>query len=153
MQRRIVEPMTVLFIRQELTIPEVGSYGEKFGAAIMAEVKQHNLQVIGPWLYISYNLPKNGKDRYVVDFCLPVQDASNYSGRQVAVKTLDSFSCACTTYTGKLRQLFTKGYQPLVQEIIAAGDQFSGESREVYHSWSGSNSADNCIELQFGVSR
>lgn len=143
--------MTVLFIRQELTIPEVGSYGEKFGAVIMAEVEQHNLQAIGPWIYISYNLPKNSKDRYVVDFCLPVLDVSNYSKSQAGVKTLGGFSCACTTYTGKLRQLFTKGYRPLIQEMIAAGDQFNGESREVYHSWVGPNSEENCIELQFGV--
>lgn len=151
MHRKIVEPMIVMYVTQELTIPEVGAYGEKYGSEIMAEVERHGLRVAGPWVFISYNLPRNGKDRYVVDYCLPILNSDEYSGNMFSIRLLSSFSCAYLEYRGKLKQLFTKGYQPLVQEIVAAGAKFTGESREVYHSWAGPNSVENRIELQFGV--
>ena len=40
--------MTVLCAAQELTIPEVGIYGEKYGAEIMEEVEKYGLRVVGP---------------------------------------------------------------------------------------------------------
>lgn len=49
MQRRIVEPVTVLYAAQKLTIPEVGIYGEKYGAGITEEVDKYGLRVVGPW--------------------------------------------------------------------------------------------------------
>lgn len=151
MQRKIVEPMTVLCAAQELTIPEVGIYGEKFGAEIMAEVEKYGLRVVGPWVFISFNLPKNGKDRYTAEFCLPIENGEAYAGSRFCIKSLSSFSCACAEYNGKLRQIFTKGYQSLVREIVAAKMNFTGESREVYHTWIGPNSPENRIEIQFGV--
>ena len=151
METKIVEPMTVLYAEQELTIPEVGVYGEKYGAEFRQEVEECGLRVVGPWVFISYKLPKNGKDRYRAEFCLPIADGNAYVGRKFSVKSLSRFSCAFVEYNGKLRQLFTKGYQPLVREIIAAEMRFTGESREVYHAWFGPNSPENRIEIQFGV--
>jgi effector-binding domain-containing protein len=151
MDRKIVEPITVLYAEQELSIPEVSVYAEKFGAEIMEEVEKHGLSVVGPWVFISYNLPKNGKDRYRAEFCLPVANGDGYVGGKFPIKSLSLFSCAFVEYKGKLRQLFTKGYQPLVQEIVAAKMRFTGESREVYHVWIGPNSPENQIEIQFGI--
>lgn len=151
MQRKIVEPMNVLCAAQELTIPEVGIYGEKYGVEIMEEVEKYGLRVVGPWVFISYNLPRNGKERYKTEFCLPIENGEIYAGGRFAVKYLSSFSCAYAGYNGKLRQLFTNGYQPLVREIVSAKMNFTGESREVYHAWIGPNSPENRIEIQFGV--
>ena len=151
MDRKIVEPMTVLYAEQELSIPEVGVYGEKFGAEIMQEVEKYGLRIVGPWVFISYNLPKNGKDRYRAEFCLPIANGDGYAGGLFSIKSLSRFSCAFVEYNGKLRQLFTKGYQPLVREIVTAKMNFTGESREVYHAWIGPNSPENRIEIQFGV--
>lgn len=151
MHTKIVERMTVMYAVQELTIPEVRTYGEKYGSEIMAEAQKYGLRAAGPWVFISYNLPKNGKDRYRTEFCLPIATAEGYFGGRFPVRSLSGFPCACAEYTGKLRQLFTKGYQPLVREIIAAKMNFTGESREVYHDWIGPNSPDNRIELQIGI--
>ena len=151
MQRKIVEPMTVLCAAQELTIPEVSIYGEKYGAEIMEEVEKYGLRAVGPWVFISYNLPKNGKERYKTEFCLPIGNGEIYAGDRFSIKSLSSFPCAYAEYNGKLRQLFTKGYQPLVREIVTARMDFTGESREVYHTWAGPNSPENRIEIQFGV--
>lgn len=151
MDRKIVEPMTVLYAEQELTIPEVSLYGEKYGAEITEEVEKNGLRVVGPWIFISYNLPKNGKDQYRAEFCLPIANGEAYAGGKFSIKSLSRFSCAFVEYNGKLRQLFTKGYQPLVREIVAAKMNFTGESREVYHTWIGPNSPENRIEIQFGV--
>ena len=151
MQRKDAAPMTVLCARQELTIPEVGLYAEQYGAQMLAEVEQHGLPVVGPWVFIAYHLPKNAKQRYTTEFCLPIGRAETYRGDRFAVKALVSFPCAYAEYRGKRRQLFTQGYQPLVRDIVAAKLSFTGESREVYHRWVGPNSPDNHIEIQFGV--
>ncbi len=151
MDTKIAEPMTVLCAEQELSIPEVSVYGEKYGGEIMQEVEKFGLQVAGPWVFISYNLPKNGKDRYRAEFCLPIADGTTYTGGRFPVKSLSHFPCAFVEYHGKLRQLFTKGYQPLVRDMVAAKMNFTGESREIYHAWLGPKSADNRIEIQFGI--
>lgn len=143
--------MMVLYAEQELSIPEVGAYGEKYGAEIMEEVEKYGFRVVGPWIFISYNLPKNGKDRYRIEFCLPIANGEAYAGGKFAIKTLSRFSCAFVEYKGRLRHLFTKGYQPLVREIVAAKLDFTGESREIYHVWTGPNSLENRIEIQFGI--
>lgn len=151
MQRKTVAPMTVLYAAQELTIPEVGRYAAQYGPEIMAEVEKFGLQVAGPWVFVSYQLPQNGQDRYRTEFCLPVANADAYSGGRFGVKSLGSFSCASAEYRGELGQLFTNGYQPLVREIAAAHLHLTGESREVYHAWHAPDSPQNLIEIQFGV--
>lgn len=142
--------MTVLYASQELTIPEIGMFGAKYGCAIHGEVDTYGLEVTGPWMFIGYNLPKNKTDRFVVDFCLPVRETGDYAGK-FAIKSTGTFSCASSLYQGKLQHLFTRGYGPLVAEITASGARFTGESREIYHSWIGPESPENRIELQFGI--
>lgn len=146
-----IEPMTVLYAEEVLSISEVGTYGEKYCAEIMEEVEKYGLRIVGPWVFVSYNLPKNGKDRYRVEFCLPIASGEAYAEGKFSIKSLRRFSCAFVEYKGKLRQLFTKGYQPLVREIVTAKMNFTGESREVYHVWIGPNSPENRIAIQFGV--
>lgn len=151
MNRKDAAPMTVLYARQELTIPQVGMYAERYGTQMMEDVEQYGLQVVGPWMFIAYDLPTDGQQRFTSEFCLPIGNAETYAGDRFAVKALGSFPCACAEYSGKLDQLFAEGYQPLIREIVAAGLQFTGESREIYHRWAGANAPENRIEIQFGV--
>ena len=151
MQRKTVAPMQVLFATQELTIPEVGVYAERHGRELMEAVETYGLQSAGPWLFVSYNLPRNETDRYTMDFCLPISNAQAYTGERLSVKQLGSFPCASLVYDGVLRDLFTGGYRPLIEQITAANLNLTGESREVYHAWHGPESHENRIEIQFGV--
>lgn len=151
MERKIVEPMTVIYVAQEVAIPEVRQAAETWCAQIAREVGKHGLHVSGPWVFVSYGLPKNGKDRYRVEFCLPVSNGDTYAGGTFAVKTLARFACACAGYQGRMRHLFTRGYQPLVAEMVLAKLGFTGESREVYYAWHGPDSEDNRMEIQFGT--
>ena len=86
MERKITEPMTVLYAEQELTIPEVGIYGEKYRAEFTQEVEKYGLRVVGPWIFISYNLPKNGRDRYRAEFCLPLGNGEAHAGGKYPIK-------------------------------------------------------------------
>jgi hypothetical protein len=151
MERKTVAPITVLCAPQELTIPEIGTYGERHGRELLADVEKYQLRIAGPWIFVSHDLPQNGKDSFLLEYCLPVEDGDRYAGGRFAIKSLERFPCAYSVYRGRLRHLFTKGYRPLVLDIIASGARFTGESREIYHSWVGRGSADNRIELQFGI--
>jgi hypothetical protein len=88
-------------------------------------------------------MPRDTHTEFDLDFCLPV--ASDEP------PALPALCCARLMYEGPLAELFTGGYQPLLQAMAAAGLRASGESREIYHAWHGPESADNQIEIQIGI--
>ncbi|GGY19867.1 hypothetical protein GCM10011289_24160 [Paludibacterium paludis] len=151
MHQKVVEPLTVLYAAQELTIPEIGSHAEKLCAALLAEAQKQRLSIAGPWVFVYHKLPANGTDRCLAEFCLPVDGPETGSDSAFAVKTLNRFACAASEYRGSLAGLFEHGYQPLVNDITGAGLRVTGESREIYHAWAAPDSPDNRVELQFGV--
>ncbi|WP_156485899.1 hypothetical protein [Crenobacter luteus] len=154
MQHKTVASQLVLFRRECLTIPQVAGFADRHCAAIRDEAARCGLAVAGPWIFVSHGLPDNPDQQYWVDFCLPVApplDASLADG--AALKELEAFSCISETYKGKLADLFAAGYAPLLREAARAGEQLSGQSREVYWRWLGADSPDNCVEIQFGLSR
>lgn len=151
MQLKSEKSVTVVFVRQELSIREVGHSAAIHTGAILEEISKHGIEPCGPWIFVHFNLPKNGKDRYFAEFCLPVPGVPEVD-LKFPVKTLGEFPCASLLYAGPLRSLFTKGVQPLVREMKQAGLPISCESREVYHKWVDPKSKDNLIEIQFGTS-
>ncbi len=143
----------VLFIRKRLTIPEIGRESMECCGRIHALAEQQGLDIVGPWNFISYDLPKDIDTEFFIEYCLPVSgDCDVIADDLVQAKTLSTFNCMSHTYEGALTGLFEEGYQPLLQHITAKGYAFTGESREVYHTWSAPESMENVVEIQFGVS-
>ncbi|MBK8800893.1 MAG: GyrI-like domain-containing protein [Fibrobacteres bacterium] len=150
MQIKTVDPLTVVYSRQELSIREVGEASASILAQIQGEVDRAGVKPCGSWIFIHHNLPKNGSDKHVVEFCLPV-DLPQGVTLGFPTWTLEAFPCAWAHYQGAMRSFFTKGVQPLVKEMKTAGLSISSESREIYHRWAGPNSPENEIEIQFGT--
>lgn len=150
MEIKRTDPVTVLSAERMSTLADIASLSAELCPALTQDAERHGLVANGPWIFVSYNLPKDGQSPFRIEFCLPVSANSAYQGRY-ALKTLRSIDCAAAHHKGPLQTLFSEGYGPLLQEISTAGHELSGESREVYHRWSGPDGADNRIEIQFGL--
>ncbi|MBK9577974.1 MAG: GyrI-like domain-containing protein [Fibrobacterota bacterium] len=132
MQIKTVDPLTVVHSCQELLIREVGEASASILAQIQGEVDRAGIKPCGSWIFIHHDLPKNGSDKHVVEFCLPV-DLPQGVTLGFPTRKLAAFPCAWTLYQGAMRSFFTRGVQPLVKEMKEAGLSISSESREVYH--------------------
>lgn len=144
------DPVTVLSAEHTVTIPEIAALGAELCPLMEQDAARHGLAVNGPWTFVSHGLPQDGRTAFKVAFCLPVSGGDAYDGAY-ALKRLEPIRCASRLYTGPLGTLFSDGYGPLVQAAQDAGHAFTGESREVYHRWSGADAVDNVIEIQFAL--
>jgi effector-binding domain-containing protein len=151
LQKKTIGQQPVLFKSQCLTIPEVAAYAEKYCADILAESESLGMEIAGPWIFISYNLPENPYDQFQIDFFLPVRCVDDVPESDCQVKILNQFTCISNEYTGDLANLFNDGYGPLLDEARRNKYALSGEVREVYIDWLGARSENNCIEIQFGL--
>ncbi len=144
--------MWVVGIRRRLTIPQIKNAAADCAPVIEQEIARHGLVPAGPWIFISHHLAKDGKTLFDWQICRPVEKPQD-DGACVDLYHLEPTMVASAVHRGSIRTLFTQGYRPLVQEIEMSRHEFSGESREIYHHWSGPGSPYHQIEIQFGLSR
>ncbi|EOZ3812830.1 hypothetical protein [Citrobacter youngae] len=148
MQIKVQDELYVAYVRHILCIPEVAKYSVDAQKIIELELTKQGVEINNKWIFISYNLPKNGKTKYKMDFCLIVDEHAQTAG-EMSVQKLDKVTCASICYNGPLRSLFTQGYAPLLKSIVDEKLILTNESREVYHIWNGPSAKDNQIEIQF----
>lgn len=148
MEIKTTEALRVAYIEDFLTIADIRERSRTLGARIYDEVQKQQAGTSGGWVFIAHNLPKNGKTKFRIQFCLPVTEVMNESG-DVKVQELKAVRCLSSLYEGSMRSLFTKGYAPLVNRLKSEAMPVTGESRELYHSWNGPSASDNRIEIQF----
>lgn len=142
----------VLREKRRLRIPEIKAAASECAEKIEAEIMKARLEVVGPWLFISRNLPKDSKTLFDWEICRPVKKPERYRGDLEFVH-LEPIMVASMVHQGSLRTLFTKGYAPLAAELDVSRYIYSGESREIYHGWNGPGAPYQNIEIQFGLSR
>ncbi|MBS1180367.1 MAG: hypothetical protein H6Q99_247 [Proteobacteria bacterium] len=146
------EAMWVLSAARRISIRETAIVSAELSLAMLAEVEERGLTKAGPWVFIAHNLPRDGKTLFDWRICLPIERPATYAGR-FELLHLEPIIVASAVHRGSLRTLFSRGYGPLVSEIERSRHVFSGESREVYHDWRGSDSPYHLIEIQFGLAR
>ncbi|WP_114195256.1 hypothetical protein [Edaphovirga cremea] len=142
----------VLCEKRRLRIPDIKQCVPECAEAIEKQILEAGLEIDGPWLFISRNLPKDSKTFFDWEICRPIKRPEHYDGKLELVH-LEPIMVASKVHQGSLRTLFTKGYAPLVAEIDMSHYAYSGESREIYHDWNGSEARYNNIEIQFGLVR
>ncbi|KSV71541.1 hypothetical protein N185_04830 [Sinorhizobium sp. GW3] len=140
----------MLSIARRLTIPEVKTESAVLAPVIEAEMKRAGLTPAGPWIFVAKDLPKNAKTLFDWRICRPVTGGKPYRGELELIE-LESIMVASTLHQGPMRSLFTQGYAPLVAAVEISRHNFSGESREIYHRWSGQGARYHEIEIQFGL--
>ncbi|MEV4605810.1 hypothetical protein MRBLMR1_000745 [Neorhizobium sp. LMR1-1-1.1] len=142
----------VLREKRRLRIPDIRQVAADCSANMQKNMIEEGLEIDGPWLFISYNLPKDGKTFFDWEICCPIKMPADYHGK-VELIHLEPIMVASRVYQGSLRTLFTQGYAPLIAELDRSRYIYSGESREIYHGWNGAGSFYHRIEIQFGLAR
>jgi len=142
----------VLRAKRHLRIPDIKHAAVECAQQIETQIAKAGLKVDGPWLFVSYRLPKDGKTFFDWEICRPVGKPQQYDGT-IELHHMDPIIVASKVHQGSLRTLFTRGYAPLVAEIEMSRYVFSGESREIYHCWNGPGAPYHNIEIQFGLAR
>lgn len=142
----------VLRERRWLRIPDIRRVSAECSASMLKHAAQAGLEINGPWLFISHNLPKDGKTFFDWEICCPIKMPAEYGG-EIELIHLEPIMVASRVHQGSLRTLFTQGYAPLIAELDMSRYIYSGESREVYHGWNGAGSSYHRIEIQFGLAR
>lgn len=143
MEHHTTTAMTVLRRSQHLRLPKVGATAGQICAELYAEAQERGLKVEGVPIFAARGLPQDSRTVFELDICLPVAGDG--------LPTLPAMHCVRRLYEGPLTELFTRGYQPLLQAIAQAGLQPNGNSREIYHVWHGPGANDNRIEIQIGI--
>ncbi|WP_354042066.1 hypothetical protein [Devosia sp. UYZn731] len=144
------EDLWVLVRSRRLTIPQVKAAAAEMCPQIDFEIERSGMIGTGPWIFLSHNLPKDGKTLFDWRCCRPVSRPTDYEGR-CELLHLEPIMVATYMHQGPIRTLFTQGYAHLVREIEASRHEFSGESRELYHHYDGPKAGYHKIEIQFGL--
>ena len=142
--------LRVLSAQRRITLPQTPVMSAEVAPQIEAEAGRLGMQVTGPWTFIATSLPKDKRTEFDLRMCLPVAYADRYSG-PFELLDMEPIMVASTIYRGPVRGLFTRGYAPLISKIENSRHAFSGESREIYHQWNGSQAQYHMIEIQFGL--
>ena len=150
MQIKETEAMRVISIACSLTIPEVRTKSAELAPLIEKEIRNYGMAVAGPWIFIAQNLPRDSKTKFDWRICRPVTCDDTYKGTLELIH-LEPIMVASAMHRGSLRTLFTQCYAPLVDRITMSRHNFSGESRENYHRWTGTGANYHEVEIQFGL--
>tara|TARA_R110002020_G_scaffold238194_1_gene450635 strand:+ start:1235 stop:1693 length:459 start_codon:yes stop_codon:yes gene_type:complete len=144
------EDLWVLSQSRRLTIPQVKAAAAEICPQIDAEISRLGMNAHEPWVFVSVNLPKDGKTLFDWRCCRPISKPASYGG-SFELLHLEPIMVAARMHQGPIRTLFTQGYAPLVKAIEESRHEFSGESRELYHRYDGPKAGYQKIEIQFGL--
>lgn len=134
--------------QRRLRIPEIGQAAAALAPEIEQQRERQGLQAGGPWHFVSRGLPKDGETLFDWSICRPVIRAGQENGA-AGLCHLPAVPVASVIHAGPLATLFGEGYAPLLAAIRESGRTLTGESREVYHDWTGTGEDRQTIEIQF----
>jgi GNAT superfamily N-acetyltransferase len=140
----------VLAASRTLTIPQVSSFSATAIPGLEADARAHGLTFIGPWIFVSHNLPQDATTTFSLKVCRAIEPPEHYQGNYI-VEPLPPLPCAMLDYKGPLQGIFEGGYTPLLEQVLQSGIPLTGEIREVYHVWTTPESPDNHVQIQVGL--
>jgi effector-binding domain-containing protein len=146
---REIAPVTFLYHRARVTMPELGSLipisGELFKEAV-----QQGLMITGPihWHYDGFD--GNPSNPFTLDVCLPVAEApANFSGR-FSIKRTPVYRCVSIQHQGSWEEI-GKSYDAILGYLNANSIKPTQASRELYINADLHNPAANITEIQWSI--
>jgi effector-binding domain-containing protein len=137
----------VLCASETLSIPEIGAWAERLWPLMRAEMSKYGLAQSGPTTFVSYGREGPLSHAFRHDFCIPVSGDGDYGGA-LKLTTLPAVEHASAWIEGPFTpESLERAYTACLDRIRGLGRTPSGESREVYHLWSGPDSPDNRVEI------
>jgi effector-binding domain-containing protein len=145
-----IEAFTAICVVNEATISTIPEKAEQANAMIADEVARFGLQVVGPTVFRYTNMSQDMSKPFTLTIALPIANAEAYEG-DLTIHAYEQISAVTSHYTGPIKDLAAKGYDPMMGYIKQNGLTMIDDCREVYHRWDGPDADTNDIELQIGV--
>lgn len=146
---RTEPPRFVLFVREEVALPETGGVLRRAMAEVCALMERRNLPAAGaPWC--AYPLPEEG-EVVPVDCAVPVPTRAEGEGRVVGGE-LPGGEVACTQHVGPYSAL-PQAFEAVARWVAERELEVAGPLREVYLSHDPEPAQRHVVEVVFPIRR
>jgi len=142
-------PRKYFFITIETSYAEMATSIPPAVERLMASVKENNVSVKGPMLFVYHGAGMDAQKKFTVDLGFPVEDSTKDAG-EGKVRQLEPFHAACVIYSGAVENI-AQAYQQVFTDLFAAGLKPTEETREYYLYWESPESRNNVQLIQVGV--
>ncbi len=149
MQIKEIKSMNVLCFSEETTLVEMMKHIRVKANELHRCAIDNQMEITGPVYWIYHGTDGQPNTRFMLEICIPVFNAVNYSG-PFEVKKLSSFKCAFESHYGSWLQM-PQTYQTLIGNLFENGHSMTGVNREIYINMNFKNPENNITEIQVGI--
>lgn len=144
-----VAAKSYFFRSKQTTFADLGKTIAELMPAMMTTVKEKNVQVDGPVIFVYHGVDQDMSKPFTLDVGIAVTESTQAAG-DFKVRKLDAFHCATVLYTGPIDSLKT-AFEKLYPAIFQNQQTPTGEFREYYLYWESPESANNVVQVLVGV--
>jgi effector-binding domain-containing protein len=146
-----VPPATfVVSSHDDVTIPEIPPIARSEVDQLLATIEEEGLVPTSPVVFIYHGADGTPTTRFKLTLAFPLAERPASVPEPYELLDTPTFRCVSTDFVGAMPDIMA-GYARLFEAVDELGLTFTGESREIYRKWIGSESEDNVMELQLGV--
>ena len=144
--------VSVVAMQLRTTLATINTDVKELPNRLAADLIPAGLLPTGPMMFLYEGVNADVHNEFDLRIALPVSmpDAARYKGPYITSR-LEPFHFVETVLYGDIAELGPKAYEPLLNEISAAGLTMTGYSREVYQNFVDEQSPDNETRVQIGV--
>ncbi|OUS27364.1 hypothetical protein A9Q99_15290 [Gammaproteobacteria bacterium 45_16_T64] len=117
---------------------------------IEKDVEEGAVTQVGPMIFVYRGADGNPDTVFELEIAQPVESTQTYKGKFDA-SSLEPITYIERRFTGSFVDIGSKGYEPLINDILKAGHAMAGQCREVYTHWVNPESDENITELQIAI--
>ena len=141
--------MNLFYFRVETTLAEMGQFVRVKPHELYKAASNAGLEVVGPQYWIYNGADGNPLTPFILQIGIPVH-RSDAQVNSFMITDCPAMECAVILHDGSWAEL-SKSYCKLVGEVLAAGRNLSGVTREVYLHIDFDNPSNCQTEIQLGL--
>ena len=149
MRLQDIKGCTYFFAATETTIPQLHTVIPSTMESLETATKEHQIEISGAPLLIYHGITQDMAKPFELEIGFPVKEGSKAAG-DFKVREVPTFHCATVIYSGPVQRV-GEAYQQLFMELMQAGMQPTGETREMYLYWEAPESPNNIELIMAGV--
>jgi effector-binding domain-containing protein len=144
-----IKGCTYFYSATETTIPQLQTVIPTTMQALEAATKEHQIEITAAPLLVYQGVTQDMGKPFKLEMGFPVKEGTKEVG-DFKVREVATFHCATVIYSGPIMRV-GEAYQQLFMELMQAGMQPTGETREMYLYWEAPESPNNIELIMAGV--
>jgi effector-binding domain-containing protein len=140
---------TYLYVQHETTLAEIGPVVQQSFEQLMEPIMSGEVQVLGAPIFVYKGATGEMNKPFELQIGWPVADNTKEVG-DLKVRKLEKYRCATVLYSGSMQNI-AQAYMKIMPELMQAGLQPSGDSREMHLYHETPDSPNNIVLIMVGV--